>query len=169
MTFDIDANGILNVTATDKGTGKEQKITISGGSGLSEDEIQDMIRNAESNATEAKRLKEIAEARNHAETLAYSTEKALKEHGDKVSSEVVTDIEAAIKDLRELADTSENVDAIKARTEHLAQVAQELGKAMYESQEADAGEAAADSAESGDADVEVEDVEIIDEEQPTKA
>jgi molecular chaperone DnaK len=169
VTFDIDANGILNVTATDKGTGKEQKITISGGSGLSEDEIQEMVRNAESNASEAKRLKELAEARNHAETLAYTTEKALKEHGDKVDSAVKDQIEAALTELRDLAQSSEDADAIRSKTEQLAEVAQELGKAMYEQQAESQAPGDDAAAESADTDVEVEDVEIIDEEQPSKA
>src|SRR5207253_3060001 len=125
--------------ATDKGTGKEQKITITGGSGLKEDEIQEMIKNAESHAGEAAKLKELAEAKNQAETLIYSTEKAVKEHGDKVGSEVRDQIEAAIKDLREAAE-GDDADAIRTKAEALAETAQELGKAMYEQAQSENGE-----------------------------
>jgi molecular chaperone DnaK len=169
VTFDIDANGIISVTATDKGSGKEQAIKISGGSGLDESEIQDMIKNAESHADEARQAKELAEARNQAETLAYSTEKALKEHGDKVSDDVRSSIEDALKELKDAVESATTPDELQPKVERLAEVSQELGKAMY----ADAGEAGDDSAAEANAepvDEDVEDVEVIEEDEPaTKA
>ena len=166
VTFDIDANGILNVTATDKGSGKEQKITITGGSGLKEDEIQEMIRNAEAHADEAHKLKELAEAKNQAEALAYSTEKAVKEHGDKVDSSVREQIESAVKELRDTLENSDDPAAIQAQAEKLAEVAQELGKAMYEDAAAsEDGSGDATASDSDDHDETVEDVEIIEEEE----
>ena len=175
VTFDIDANGILHVTAKDKGTGREQAITITGGSGLKEDEIQEMIRNAESHADEAHKLKELAEAKNQAETLLYSTEKSLKEHGDKVSEEISGKIEEGVKELRELVDASDDADAIRSGVEKLADVAQELGKAMYEAAQAEESSNGGDSTEGSNGsqpeeeDESVEDVEIIDEEKAEKA
>jgi molecular chaperone DnaK len=168
VTFDIDANGILNVTAKDLGSGKEQKITITGGSGLKEDEIQEMIRNAESHADEAAKLKDLAEARNQAETLVYQTEKALKEHGDKVSEDVKSSIEDAVKELKEKVDAGDDADAIRTSAEKLAEAAQELGKAMYEQAQSEqsADGASADSAVTEDEDV--EDVEIIEEEDAAR-
>ncbi|WP_410219193.1 molecular chaperone DnaK, partial [Paracoccus sp. (in: a-proteobacteria)] len=135
VTFDIDANGILNVTAKDNGSGKEQAIRITGGSGLDEAEIQEMMKNAESHAEEAREAKELAEAKNQAEALAYSTEKALKEHGDKVSDEVKTGIETALTELKEAIETATTPDDLQPKVEALAEAAQELGKAVY----ADAG------------------------------
>ena len=174
VTFDIDANGILNVAAKDKGSGKEQKITITGGSGLKEDEIQEMIKNAEAHADEAKQLHELADAKNQAETLAYQTEKALKEHGDKVDSSVKEQIEAAVKELRDLLETSTDPAELQAKTEALGEVAQELGKAMYESSQSEGDDGASAHADgNGTAEEEddsvVEDVEVIDEEPATKA
>ena len=167
VTFDIDANGVVSVTAKDLGTQKTQNITITGGSGLSEDEIQDLIKNAESHADEAKELKELAEAKNQGETLVYSTEKMLKEHGDKVTDEIKGDIEKAAADLRELLENSTDPAAIQAASEALATSAQELGKAIYESSENGDGASAdaSGSDDSEDEDLDVEDVEVLDEEQ----
>ena len=165
VTFDIDANGIINVTATDKGSGKEQAIKISGGSGLDESEIQEMMKNAESHADEARKAKELAEARNQAEALAYSTEKALKEHGDKVSGDVTSSIEDALKELKDAIENATSPEDLQPKVEKLAEVSQELGKAMYADAGGDAdGADAAANAEPVDEDV--EDVEVIEEDEP---
>jgi molecular chaperone DnaK len=164
VTFDIDANGILNVTATDKGSGKEQAITISGGSGLDEAEIQEMMKNAESHAEEASKLKELVEAKNQAESLAYSTEKALKEHGDKVGDDVTSKIEEALKELKETIETATVPGDLQPKVEALAEVSQELGKAIYADQGGD-DEAAAE-ADAQPEDEDVEDVEVIEEDEP---
>ncbi len=174
VTFDIDANGILNVTAKDLGTGKQQEIRITGGSGLKEEEIQEMIRNAESHADEAKDMKEKAEARNQAETLVYSTEKTLKEHGDKVSDDVKKGIEEALEALRKDVEREDvTASELQAGSERLAEAAQELGKAVYEAVQAEqAAEGAGASSNGSDPsasdygeDEDVEDVEVIDEEE----
>ena len=137
VTFDIDANGILNVTAKDNGSGKEQAIRITGGSGLDESEIQEMMKNAEEHADEARTAKELVEAKNTAEGLAYSTEKALKDYGDKVDSSVKDQIEAALKELKDAVESSTDPSELQAKAEQLAEISQELGKAMYEQQRAD--------------------------------
>ncbi len=165
VTFDIDANGIISVTATDKGSGKEQNIKISGGSGLDESEIQDMIKNAESHADEARQAKELAEAKNQAETLAYSTEKALKEHGDKVSDEVKSGIEDALKELKDAIEGATSPDDLQSKVEKLAEVSQELGKALYADADQGAdGESVSNEPQLEDEDV--EDVEVIEEDEP---
>jgi molecular chaperone DnaK len=168
VTFDIDANGILNVTAKDNGSGKEQAIKISGGSGLDEAEIQEMMKNAEAHADEARQLKELVEAKNQAEALAYSTEKALKEHGDKVSDDVKSGIEASLKDLKDAIETATTPDELQPKVEALAEASQELGKAVYADQGADtSGEAdMADAQSTVEEDEDVEDVEVIEEDEP---
>jgi molecular chaperone DnaK len=166
VTFDIDANGIIHVTAKDNGSGKEQAIKISGGSGLDEAEIQEMMKNAETHADEARKAKELVEAKNQAEALAYSTDKALKEHGDKVSSDIKEKIEAAHKELQEAIETSTDPADVRAKTEALAEVSQELGKAMYEQAQSEDGAASADDSEPVVEDEDVEDVEVIEEDEP---
>lgn len=165
VTFDIDANGIINVTATDKGSGKEQAIKISGGSGLEEDEIQEMMKNAEAHADEARKAKELVEAKNQAEALAYSTEKALKEHGDKVSDDVKSQITDAVSQLKEAIETATSPDELQPTIEKLAEVSQELGKAVYADAESDT-DAATDSAATDPVDEDIEDVEVIEEDEP---
>jgi molecular chaperone DnaK len=130
VTFDIDANGILNVSAKDKATGKEQKITITASSGLSKEEIEKMKKDAEAHAAEDAKKKELIEARNIAETLIYSTEKALREAGDKVSEADKKDIEAKISELKKVKD-GEDAVTIKSKTQELSQAAQKIGQAMY--------------------------------------
>jgi len=130
VTFDIDANGILNVSAKDKGTGKEQKITITASSGLSKEEVEKMKQDAESHAEEDKKKKELIEARNMAESLVFSTEKALKDAGDKVSEGDKKDIEAKLEELKKVKD-SEDVETIKKQTQELSTAAQKIGQAMY--------------------------------------
>ena len=148
VTFDIDANGILHVSAKDKGTGKENKITIKANSGLSEEEIQRMVKDAELHAEEDKRAHELADARNQADALVHSTRKALTEHGDKVDGSEKEAIEAAIKELEDAIRSGEK-DAIDAKSAALATAAQKLGEAMYAQQQADAGAAGAAGAAPG--------------------
>ncbi len=137
VTFDIDANGIVNVSAKDKGTGKEQKITIQASGGLSEADIDKMIKDAEANKEADKKKREDVDARNHADALAESTEKSLKEHGDKVSAEDKAKIETSIADLKEsLKDGS--AETIKEKTKALAEASMKLGEAVYKSQQAEA-------------------------------
>jgi len=147
VTFDIDANGIVSVTAKDKATSKEQQIRIQASGGLSEADIQKMVKDAESHASEDKKRRELVEARNQADALAHSTEKALGEHGDKVGAEEKSAIEAAIASLKE-AVKEDDLDAIKEKTNTLAQASMKLGEAMYKAQQSDgaASDAAADGA-----------------------
>lgn len=135
VTFDIDANGIVNVSAKDKGTGKASNVVIKSDGGLSDEQIQQMVKDAEANASADKERKEAVEARNQAEALVHSTEKSLKEHGDKVSAEVKEKIEAEVKALQELLNNKDAKTAdLQAQSEKLGDVAMELGKAMYEAQ-----------------------------------
>ncbi len=139
VTFDIDANGIVNVSAKDKATAKEQQIRIQASGGLSDDEIDRMVRDAESHAEEDQKRRELVETRNHAEALIHSTEKTLTEHGDKIDAADKSAIEAQIADLRD-ALAGEDTDAIKTKMELLGQAAMKLGEAMYRAeQEAGAG------------------------------
>ncbi|MCW2960067.1 MAG: chaperone protein DnaK, partial [Thermoleophilia bacterium] len=165
VTFDIDANGILNVTAKDNGSGKEQAIKITGGSGLDEAEIQEMMKNAEAHAGEAAAAKELVEAKNQAEALAYSTEKALKEHGDKVSDEIKETIQTSLTELKDAIENSTDPSDIQAKVEALAETSQELGKAVYEQASSEADEAKAAENEQP-VDEDVEDVEVIEEDEP---
>ena len=134
VTFDIDANGIVNVSAKDKGTGKEQKIQIQASGGLSEDEISKMVKDAEANKEEDKKKREAVDARNQADTLVHSTEKNLKEHGSKVSESDKKAIETAAADLRN-ALKGTDVEAIKKKTQDLVQASMKLGEAIYKSQQ----------------------------------
>jgi len=131
VAFDIDANGILNVSAKDLGTGKQQSIEIKSSSGLSEGEIEKMKKEAESHADEDKKKREVVDLKNQADQLVYSTEKTLKEHGDKVSAETRGKIESAANNLKE-AIKGEDADAIRKAIENLGTTSQELGKVLYE-------------------------------------
>ena len=131
VAFDIDANGILNVSAKDLGTGKQQSIVIQSSSGLSEDEIGKMTQDAEAHAEEDRKRREVIDLKNQADQLVYSTEKTLKEHGDKVSSETRGKIESAVNNLKE-ATKGEDGAAIKKAIENLSEAGQELGKVLYE-------------------------------------
>ncbi|NDC08107.1 MAG: molecular chaperone DnaK [Oxalobacteraceae bacterium] len=145
VTFDIDANGILHVSAKDKATGKENKITIKANSGLTEDEIQRMVRDAEANAAEDQRLKELAESHNQGDALVHSTKKAMGEHGDQLESGEKEKIEAAIKDLEDALKGTDKA-MIDAKIEALSTAAQKLGEKMYadmQAQQAAAGASAA--------------------------
>ena len=141
VTFDIDANGIVNVTAKDKATNKEQQIRIQASGGLSEADINRMVKDAEAHAAEDKRRREMVDAKNHGESLAHDAEKSLKEYGDKVSQSDRSAIESAVAALR-TALQGEDLEAIKARTNDLMQAQMKLGEAMYKSQQAAAGEGA---------------------------
>ncbi|MCL4802089.1 MAG: molecular chaperone DnaK, partial [Burkholderiales bacterium] len=138
VAFDIDANGILHVSAKDKATNKENKITIKANSGLNEDEIQRMVKDAEAHAAEDKKAHELVNARNQADTLAHTVKKSLAEHGDKVGAEEKSHIEAALKDVEE-AMKSDDKALIEAKTEALAAAAQKLGEKMYAEAQAQAG------------------------------
>jgi len=143
VTFDIDANGIVNVSAKDKATGKEQQIRIQASGGLSEADIQKMVKDAEANAAEDKKRREAVDAKNHADALVHSTEKALAEHGSKVEESERRAIEDAVSDLKE-ALKGDDAEAIKAKTNTLAQASMKLGEAMYKQQaESDAAKDAA--------------------------
>ncbi len=131
VAFDIDANGILNVSAKDLGTGKQQSIEIKSSSGLSEQEVEKMAKDAEIHAEEDKKKREVVDLKNQADQLIYSTEKTLKEHGDKVSADIRGNIENAVNNLKE-AIKGDNADAIKKAIENLGNVSQELGKVLYE-------------------------------------
>ena len=166
VTFDIDANGIINVSAKDMGTGNVQQIQITGGSGLDESEVERMVADAEAHADEARKLRELAEARNNAETLVYSTEKSLAEHRDKLDEETITTIESRVEELKTALDGSEAAD-IRAKSDALMEAAHKLAQAVYEQVQAQqqAGAAAGgDGAASDDEVVEDADYEVIDEE-----
>ena len=165
VTFDIDANGILHVTAKDLGTGKEQKIEIKSGSGLSDEEIQSMVSDAEAHAEEDQKQRELAEARNLAENAAYQSEKQLEELGDKVEAADKEEIEAAIKDVRESL-TSESVEEINSKTEALTAAFQKVSEQIYAAAQAEQAASSADGASAdGDSsdEEEVVDAEVVDE------
>ena len=149
VAFDIDANGILNVSAKDLGTGKEQKIEIKAGSGLSEDEIKRMVTDAESHADEDRKARELAEARNNGENAAYQAERQLTELGDQVDADSKQRIEAAIKDVRESL-TSEDPQAIAAKTEALQSAFHAVSEAMYQHAQEQAAAAGAPGAGAAD-------------------
>jgi molecular chaperone DnaK len=133
VTFDIDANGIVNVSAKDKATNKEQQIRIQASGGLSDSEVEKMVKDAEANAAEDKKRKDLVEAKNHGESLIHSTQKSLAEHGDKVSDADKSTIEAAIADLKSGMEGGDT-EAIKEKTNALAQAAMKLGEAIYKAQ-----------------------------------
>ena len=152
VSFDIDANGIVNVSAKDKATNKEQRITIQADGGLSEDDIKSMMEDAEKNAEADKQRRELVEAKNNAEALAHQTEKQLEEHGDKVSVEVKTEIETAASELKTAAEGEDLAD-IQAKHQALMTAAMKLGEAIYASQQAEAAEADAKADAAADEDV----------------
>ena len=157
VTFDIDANGIVNVSAKDKATNKEQSIRIQANGGLSDADIQQMVREAESNAADDKKRKELVEARNHADSLIHQTEKSVAEYGDKVSAEEKSAIESALADLKAARD-ADDVESITSKTQTLMQASMKLGEAMYKAQ-AGAADAGAAPADDGVVDAEFEEVD----------
>ncbi|WP_426707169.1 molecular chaperone DnaK [Corynebacterium auriscanis] len=171
VTFDIDANGIVHVTAKDKGTGKENTIKIQDGSGLSQDEIDRMVKDAEAHAEEDKKRREEQEVRNSAESMAYQTRKFVEDNKEKVSEELQTKVEDAAKAVDE-ALKGDDIEAIKGAVEKLSAESQEMGKAIYEAEAAEgaAGAGAAGGADAGSADQDpnVVDAEVVDEEDEKK-
>ncbi|HLL31107.1 MAG TPA: molecular chaperone DnaK [Allosphingosinicella sp.] len=165
VTFDIDANGIVHVSAKDKGTGKEQQIRIQASGGLADSDIEKMVREAEQFAEEDKKRREAAEAKNSAEGLAHSTERQLAEHGDKIDEALKTEIQAAIDETRQAVEGGD-VEAMKSKTAALSQVAMKLGQAIYEKEQAAAAGGASDDAgaaqgaEAGGSEEEVVDAEF---------
>jgi molecular chaperone DnaK len=169
VTFDIDANGIIHVTAKDLGTGNEQQIRIEGGSGLKEEDVQRMIREAEAHADEAHRMRELADAKNMAETLAYQTEKSLKEHRDKLEEADASTIEGRIMELRQTLESDDLAD-IRAKTDALQTAAHKLAEVLYaqaSAQQAGATQTGGNGAGTEDEVVEEADYEVIDEEAKT--
>jgi molecular chaperone DnaK len=167
VSFDIDANGIIHVAARDLGTGNQQQIRIEGGSGLKEDEVQQMIRDAEAHADEARRLREVADTKNHAEQLAYQTERSLKEHRSALDESDAATIEGRIMELKQALE-GEDVGEIRAKTEALQEAAHKLAEAVYASaqQQATAQATSGDGTSTSDEEVVEEgDYEVIDEEQ----
>ncbi|HEY2195337.1 MAG TPA: molecular chaperone DnaK [Actinomycetospora sp.] len=167
VTFDIDANGIVNVSAVDKGTGKSQAMTITGGSALSKDEIDRMVADAEAHADEDRKRREEAETRNQAESLVHQTEKVLSENGDKVPSEVKDKVQGSLDDLKKTLE-GDDTEAVKSAVEKLATDSQELGQAIYAQQQqgGDAGAAGAADGETGaGGDDDVVDAEIVDDDK----
>lgn len=167
VSFDIDANGIMHVTAKDLGTGKEQKMTVTGGSSLGKDEVDRMRQEAEQYADEDLRRKEAAESRNQGEQLVYQTEKFVKDNEDKVPADVKTEVEAAVSELKEKL-KGEDTAEIRTATEKLAAVSQKLGQAIYADAQAAQGAAGAAGPEGAQskADDDVVDAEIVDDEKP---
>ncbi len=164
VTFDIDANGIINVSAKDLGTGNEQQIRIEGGSGLAENEVEQMIKDAEAHADEARRLRELADAKNQAESLAYATEKSLKEHREKLDEAEASTIEGRVMELKQALET-DDLGEIRAKTDALQEASQKLAEAVY-AQAAEAQSASGNGEPESDDEV-IEDAEVVDEEAKT--
>jgi molecular chaperone DnaK len=169
VAFDIDANGIINVSAKDLGTGNEQQIRIEGGSGLKEDEVQRMIKDAEAHAEEAHRLRELADARNVAEQLAYQTERTLKEHRDKLDEADASTIEGRVMELRAVLESAD-VNEIRSKTDALEEASRKLAEAVYAqaTAQAQASPAGNGAPTSDDEVVEEGEYEVIDEEEEAK-
>jgi molecular chaperone DnaK len=167
VTFDIDANGIINVSAKDLGTGNEQQIRIEGGSGLKEDEVEQMIKDADAHADEARKLRELADAKNQAESLAYGTEKSLKDHRDKLDEAEASTIEGRVMELKQALDTDDLAE-IRSKTDALQEASQKLAEAVYAQASQQQAQAATGNGEATDSDDEViEDAEVVDEEAKT--
>ena len=155
VSFDIDANGILNVKAVDKGTNKEQKITISGSSGLSKEEVERMAKEAELHAEDDKKRKESVEVKNMADSLVYSAEKSLKDAGDKVGSDIKAEVEEKTKKVKDiLAEENPNTENLKQATEELSQSMQKIGQALYQQEQPASGQPAEGEPQAKDADFE---------------
>jgi len=167
VTFDIDANGIVNVSAKDKGTGKEHQIRIQASGGLSDADIEKMVKDAEANAEADKKRRALVEARNQAEALVHSSEKSLKDYGDKVSEADRTAIADAIAALKTATEGDDAAD-IEAKSQSLAEVSMKLGQAMYEASQKEAAEADAKADAAKDSDVVDADFEEIDEDDDKK-
>ncbi|GGO79248.1 molecular chaperone DnaK [Nocardioides deserti] len=164
VTFDIDANGIVHVTAKDQASGKEQSMTISGGSALSKDDIDRMVREAEQYAEEDAKRRAAVEARNQADQLVYTTEKFLAENGDKIPDEVKTEVQGDVDALKAILENSEaSAEEIEAGVTKLGESSQKMGAAMYAAAEADASAAGGAAGATGEADDDIVDAEVVDE------
>lgn len=161
VTFDIDANGIVHVSAKDRGTGKEQSMTISGGSALPQEDIDRMVKEAEAHAEEDRKRREDAETRNSAEQQVYSIDKLLKDNKDKLPQDVSSEVQGAVDELKKALE-GEDIEPVKAAQEKLGSVAQKIGEALYASEQAEA--AAASSAGTDSADEDIVDAEVVDDE-----
>ncbi|MEU3846416.1 molecular chaperone DnaK [Micrococcus terreus] len=170
VTFDIDANGIVHVSAKDKGTGVEQSMTITGGTSLSDEDIDRMVKDAEAHAEEDKKRREAAEQRNAAEQSAYSVDKLLKDNADKLDDSVKTEVQADVDALKAALEKQDNDDEVQAAFEKLQTSQVKIGEALYASQAADAGAEGADQAGASGADAsadeDIVDAEVVDEEEP---
>jgi molecular chaperone DnaK len=165
VSFDIDANGIINVSAKDLGTGNQQQIRIEGGSGLKEEEVQQLIREAETHADEARRLREVADTKNQAEQLAYQTERSLKEHRSALDEADAGTIEGRVMELRQALE-GDDIGEIRAKTEALQEASHKLAEAVYASAQQQTTSTASASGNGSDEEVVEEgDYEVIDEEQ----
>jgi molecular chaperone DnaK len=159
VAFDIDANGIVNVSARDKGTNKEQKITIQASGGLLDEDIERMVKEAEENAEADKALKALVEARNQAESLIHATEKSVKEHGDKVDEATREAIATAVTDLQSVLE-GDDTEVIQTKSQALAEASMKLGEAIYKTQAEE--EAAAEEVETAEDAETIEDDDIVD-------
>jgi molecular chaperone DnaK len=168
VAFDIDANGIINVSAKDTGTGNEQQIRIEGGSGLKEEEVQQLIREAESHADEARKLKDVADAKNQAESLAYATERSLKEHREKLDESDASTIEGRVMELKQALEGDDVAD-IRAKTDALQEASHKLAEAVYAQastqQASTGGNGTTTDGGSDDEVIEDADYEVVDEEE----
>ena len=172
VTFDIDANGIVHVSARDKGTGKEQSMTISGGSALPKEDVERMVRDAEEHAAEDKKRRESAETRNQAEQLVYSIEKLIKDNDDKLPEDVKSEVQGDVDGLKS-ALAGDDDDAVKNAFDKLSQSQGKLGEAIYASSQADAAagtptDGEAPKADDASSDEDVIDAEVVDDEEDKK-
>jgi len=168
VTFDIDANGIVNVSAKDKGTGKEQQIRIQASGGLSDSDIDQMVQDAEKFAEEDKKRRESAEARNQADSLVHATEKQLEEHGDKIDASLKSDVETKIAALKTALE-GDDVSEIEAKAKDLTEAAMKMGQSIYEAEQAKAGDADAGAADTAEKDDDVVDAEFSEVDEDSKA
>ncbi len=172
VTFDIDANGIMHVSAKDLGTGKEQKMTVTGGSALPRDDIDRMVREAEKHAEEDRRRREEAETRNQGEQLVYSTEKLLKDNAERIPVDAKSETETALSELKEkLKDENADTAAIRQAVDRTSQAAQKIGTALYQQSRSEqpagtAGASAGGGTSGGSSDDDVVDAEIVDDDRP---
>lgn len=169
VTFDIDANGIVHVSAKDKGTGVEQSMTITGGSSLSKDDIERMVKDAEAHADDDKKRREAAEQRNQAEQSAYSVDKLLKDNADKLPEEVRTEVQADVDALKAALEKQDNDDEVKTAFEKLQGSQVKIGEALYAQQSSEQAAPGAESTASADADEDIVDAEVVEDEDEKKA
>jgi molecular chaperone DnaK len=167
VTFDIDANGIVHVSAKDQASGREQSMTISGGSALSKDDIDRMVKEAEQYAEEDARRREAVEVRNQGDQLVYTTEKFLADNGDKIPEDVKTEVQTDVDALKKvLEDAEADKDTIQVAVSKLGESSQKMGAAMYAAAEADSAAAGGSTGATGEGDDDVVEAEIVDEDTP---